>query len=105
MANMFAEPTWAIVELFGHNVIAGEVTSVSVAGTEMLRVDVPTVDGADAFTKFYGGGALYAITPVDEATARLAIEKFRTRPVDVWTLPDRQLAPRVIEGDEDEWSR
>jgi len=102
MANMFAEPTWAIVELFGHNVIAGEVTSVSVAGTEMLRVDVPAVDGADAFTKFYGGGALYAITPVDEATARVAIEKFRTRPVDPWTLPDRQLPPRVIDDDEDE---
>jgi len=109
MADVFAEPTWAIVELFGHNVIAGEITSVSIAGTEMLRVDVPAVDGADAFTKFYGGAAIYAITPVDEATAQVAVEKFRSRPVDQWTLPDRQLPSRVIDSegdgdDGDEWN-
>ena len=102
MADVFVEPTWAIVELFGHNVIAGEVTSVAIAGTEMLRVDVPAVDGADGFTKFFGGSAIYAITPVDEATGREAVEKFRSRPVTDWTLPDRQLPARVIDDVEEE---
>jgi len=99
MADVFVEPTWAIVELFGHNVIAGEVSSVTIAGTEMLRVDVPAVDEADGFTKFFGGAAIYAITPVDEATGRVAVEKFRTRPVDKWTLADPQLPARTEPGD------
>jgi len=102
MADVFVEPTWAIVELFGHKVIAGEVTSVSVAGTEMLRVDVPAVDGAAPFSKFYGGAAIYAITPTDEATGRMAVEKFRSRPVDKWTLADPQLPARVIDDVEEE---
>jgi len=102
MADVFVEPTWAIVELFGHNVIAGEVTSVAIAGTEMLRVDVPAVDDAAPFTKFYGGSAIYAITPVDEATGWMAVEKFRTRPVDKWTLADPQLPARVIDDVEEE---
>jgi len=101
MADVFVEPTWAIVELFGHNVIAGEVSSVAIAGTEMLRVDVPAVDDAGGFTKFYGGSAIYAITPVDEATGRVAVEKFRTRPVDKWTLAGPQLPARTGPGD---WS-
>lgn len=41
--GVFDEPTWAIVELFGHKVIAGEISEVDVAGTQMLRVDVPAV--------------------------------------------------------------
>lgn len=102
MADVFAEPTWAIVELFGHKVIAGQVSSVAVAGTEMLRVDVPGTDESEPFTKFYGGSAIYGITPTDEITATLAVAKFESRPIDKWTLPDR-LLPAEIRGDEDRW--
>lgn len=32
---------WAIVELFGHNQIAGHITDAAQFGTSMMRVDVP----------------------------------------------------------------
>ena len=47
--SVFSEPTWAIVELMGRNITAGLIQSVPVAGTELLRVDVPAVDDADGF--------------------------------------------------------
>jgi hypothetical protein len=59
--KVFSEPTW---------VIAGEISEVDVAGTQMLRVDVPAVDDdLPGFTKFFGGGAVYAITPTDQLSA------------------------------------
>jgi hypothetical protein len=58
----------AIVELMGHQVIAGRVTEEEHVGTKMLRVDVPEVNGHSAFTKFFGGSAVYAITPTNEAS-------------------------------------
>lgn len=100
MADVFVEPTWAIVELFGHSVIAGLVTSVQVAGTEMLRVDVPEMGEAEpGFTKFYGGGAIYAISPTDEATARAAVERLRPRPVTAWMVQSQALP----EPDDEDW--
>ena len=96
--SVFAEPIWAIVELMGRNVTAGLVQSVPVAGTEMLRVDVPSVDDFEGYTKFYGGTAIYAITPTDEESAMHVISCIQPRAISEWTVPvkiinhaDRQL--------------
>lgn len=83
---------WAIVELMGHQRIAGLCSEQAIAGTNMLRVDVPELGQQTAFTKFYGGNAIYAITPTDEATARMALSHMETRPVDRWLVPDRPAA-------------
>lgn len=83
---------WGIVELFGHQQIAGMLSEQSIGGTAFLRVDVPELDGTQAFTKFFGGGAIYAITPTDEATARIAVASIQARPVNVWMVPDRRPA-------------
>jgi hypothetical protein len=101
---------WAIVELMGHNAIAGEVSEQTVAGVKMLRVDVPAGNGQDAFTKFFGGAAIYAITPTDEATASRAAWNLAVRPVNTWTVPDgrRELPPPTLEHDgpyEEAWDR
>lgn len=93
--KVFSQPTWAIVELFGHNMIAGEISEVDVAGTQMLRVDVPAIDEIPGFTKIYGGGAIYAITPTDEAAAMYAVRSLRQRPIKAWVIPDRQLPPET----------
>ena len=106
---VFEQPTWAIVELMGRQVIAGEVREVTVAGAAMLRVDVPAIweKGAEvlpAYTKFYGASALYGITPTDEASARHAVEHLRARPISVYEIPLRVLSQsRLIERrDEDD---
>jgi len=93
--SVFAEPIWAIVELMGRNVTAGLVQSVPVAGTEMLRVDVPSVDDFEGYTKFYGGTAIYAITPTDEESAMHVISCIQPRAISEWTVPvrvDRQIS-------------
>lgn len=60
---------WCIVELFGHQKVAGHCTEENIAGTNFLRVDIPETSKQPAFTKYYGSAAIYAINPVDETTA------------------------------------
>jgi len=93
----------AILELFGHNVIAGYVSEESIGGASFVRVDVPPVDGCPGYTKFFGGAAIYAITPTDEETARIATERLRIRPVETWVVPSPKNL-KLIPGDEiEEW--
>lgn len=99
MSDIFVEPMWAIVELMGRQVVAGQVSEVNVAGTEMLRVDVPAVvdegyGDIPAYTKFFGGGAIYGITPVDELGARAAVLALRKRPVQEYVM-SRSLSHAV----------
>lgn len=84
---------WAIVEIFGHQRIAGRVREELVAGKAFLRVDVPaTGDGAEAFTRYYGAAAIYSLTPTTEAVVRLAAAQLRAAAVNVYLPPARQLA-------------
>jgi len=89
--GIFSEPIWAIVELMGRNVTAGLIQSVPIAGTEMLRVDVPSVDNFEGYTKFYGGTAIYAITPTDEESALHVISSIQPRAISEWTVPMRTI--------------
>lgn len=98
---------WAIIELFGHNTIAGFVTEQSIGGGAFIRVDVPAVDEEHpAFTKFYGDKAVYAITPCTEEVARIAARKLRVRPVSPYTVPvppaNRQLVDSYSQDDLDD---
>lgn len=76
---------WAIVEIFGHRRHVGRCTEVERFGTQMLRIDVPTLpptptlfDAADGkpptplvvwATFFYGGASIFSYVPTDEDTA------------------------------------
>lgn len=84
---------WAIVELFGHQRIAGRVSEQAIGGCNFLRVDVPEAGGVAAFTKFYTQGAIYCMTPCDQATARQAVEHFRAQPINEFVLPSRPALP------------
>lgn len=81
---------WAIVELFGHARIAGKLTEQTIGGCAFVRVDVPEMvregQTLPGFTKLYGQGAIYAISFVDEATARIAAQEIHAQPVSVWSL-------------------
>jgi hypothetical protein len=72
---------WAIVELFGHVKLAGQVREAVQYGTRMLRLEVPAIDGRPGFTTFKGGGALYALTPCSEEVARALLKRLRPEPV------------------------
>lgn len=94
--------TWALVEIFGHERIAGEVSEQVIAGEGFVRVDVPAIDGQAAFTRLYGGKAIYSITPVSEEIARRAAASMQTRAVNVYLLPTpRGPVPEDEEGGDD----
>lgn len=77
---------WCIVELFGHTKIAGKCTEQNIAGTNMLRVDVPETTKQPAFTRFFGSAAIYAINPVDEETARYYAVLLEKKPIESWDI-------------------
>jgi hypothetical protein len=77
---------WAIVELFGHQRIAGHVTEASIGGCQFVRVDIPASGEKPAFTRLLGHGAIYAVNIVSEAVARAAASSLRVEPVSVYDL-------------------
>lgn len=79
---------WCIVELFGHTKIAGRCTEQNIAGTNMLRVDVPETDKQPAFTRFFGSAAIYAINPVDETTCRHVAGQLQVKPIEAWNISE-----------------
>lgn len=76
---------WAIVEVMGHQRLAGKVSEQVIGGTAFVRVDVPEVRGSQPFTKLLGNGAIYAITIVDEETARASAGQLCQAPMDAWS--------------------
>lgn len=77
---------WCLVELFGHTKIAGKCTEQNIAGTNMLRVDVPETKTQPSFTRFFGSSAIYSINPIDEATAKHISERLEIKPIDSYDV-------------------
>lgn len=87
---------WCIVELFGHQRIAGRVTEQAIGGCNFVRVDVPEIAGKPAFTKLFGNGAIYAMSPVSEAVAMAVANQIRAVPVSAYEIPElRKLQDRT----------
>lgn len=110
---------WAIIELFGHNKIAGRLTTQTVGVAALFRVDVPELlvpevreSGHEylegkyrnvervlpehkrgGYTRFFGVGAIYAINPVTEETARAAVIGIEPLPVRPRLFPIEKALP------------
>ena len=66
---------WALVELFGHARLVGKVNVDPVDFPGMIRVDVPDLleNGKvvrEGFTRYFGRGAIYSVTPITEQAVR-----------------------------------
>lgn len=79
---------WAIVEIMGRQTYAGLLSEQSIGGAAFVRVDVPSTSAAEAFSKLFGAGSIYAITPVSEQVACLRAEALRAVPLTAWDLPE-----------------
>lgn len=77
---------WAIVEVFGHVTYAGRVSEQRIGDTTFIRVDVPKVPERTAFTKLFGGNAIYSMTIVDQETARAKATMLKSVPIEPWEL-------------------
>jgi hypothetical protein len=95
---------WAVIELFGHNRIAGRVTEQVIGGCSFVRVDVPKIDEIPAYTKLFGQGAIYAITITDERTSRAVAEQIAPVPIDRFELGTiaRNMAVKLLKADQEQ---
>lgn len=92
---------WALVELMGHNKIAGLLTEHKFGNQSMLRVDVPAIGDIPAFSKVFSVSAVYAINPVSEETARSYAGLLKAKPLDVWDMQqifDQRIETLVSRG-------
>ncbi len=101
---------WGILELMGHVKMAGFITEEERFGVKMGRIDVPADDGDEPYTQYFGGSAVYRLTPVTETVARAFSARNRPRPVHVYDLallpasaPDPSPSLDEWEDDEDDF--
>lgn len=99
-ANQDPFAHWCIVELLGHRRLAGHVREVQIAGSGFLRLDIPATGDHGEQTQLINPSSVYAMHPVDEATARTVAGSFRPQPVHRWELPTAGLH---TDHDPDEW--
>jgi sRNA-binding carbon storage regulator CsrA len=86
----------AIVELFGHDQIAGWVSEASIAGATLTRVHVPQIDNTPAFDKYLGAGAIYALTPVPELAMLRAARARRHAPYEQAVVCHQPRLPALL---------
>lgn len=136
MTNEQAEQSkfegWAILEIFGHQRYAGFVSTQAFGTAVMFRIDVPALEERErvtnrpeyvkkqyvpagtkvtegpvqGYTKIFGAGAIYAMTPCTQEAATKAVEEIQERPVMAITLPEAKAlaapAEQPIEPDKDD---
>lgn len=91
---------WALVELMGHQRIAGLVSEVNLAGKGFIRVDVPNQKGEIIFSRFYAPDAIYCVSPTDRQIAIGLAAKCASRPVNIYDLSRLVEDKKVGEGEE-----
>lgn len=91
--------SWGLVELFGHQRVAGRITEQQVGGCNFVRVDIPQGEGF--YTRLFGQGAIYAINLTDEAAARVLASRYADRPPYAYELESAQRRLANPERDTD----
>jgi len=97
---------YAVVELFGHGTIAGKVTGQTIGACSFVRVDVDSGNETPGYTSLLGQNAIFRLTIVDEATAKVAAAKYCPHPMVVWSIDrfvDQQRKRLQPEPEDDEY--
>lgn len=117
---------WAVLEIFGHQRYAGFVTTEAFGQAVLFRVDVPPLaerervtkhygyddDGksippgstvkeaaVQGYTKYFGPGAIYAMTPCTQAVAEEAVEAMQSRKISIVSrAAEAQTQPALRES-------
>lgn len=77
---------FAVVELFGHQRIAGKVSEQSIGVATFVRIDVPETTQQPKFTRIVNPTAIYAINPVTEEVMLQMAEMITSKPIDSWDI-------------------
>jgi hypothetical protein len=98
MADKFEQ--WANVELMGHQRVVGRCTEEMIAGSPMLRVDIP--DGETFTTSYFGSSAIYRLTVISEEVGRKLCSKISQAPSFAWELRDHPKAVTYASPEQEE---
>ena len=116
---------WAIVEIFGHQRYAGFVTTEAFGQAVLFRVEVPPLpererltkhyeyvddrsvppgstvkeDAVQGYSKLFGAGAIYGITPCTKEAAEKALAGMQSRKLTLVSLSEERA---LIPSDEDD---
>lgn len=99
----------AIIELFGHQRVAGKVTEQTVGSSTFIRIDVPETKTQPAFTRIVNPTAIYAINPVMEEVMQHMAGEIAHKPIEAWDIREMQkkllglkdpFSDRINEDDE-----
>ena len=78
---------WGLLELFGHQRLAGRLSEQTIGGVHFIRIDVPKVGDVEEYTRFFTQGEIYGMTPTSEQVARRLAAAMCARPVHAYDLP------------------
>ncbi len=75
---------WALVEIMGHVRCYGRISEEEMFGAKLLRVDIPLPgdeflevgEEEKFYTRYFGGSAIYGITPLEESVARAQAARY-----------------------------
>lgn len=88
MENKFE--LFAIVELFGHQKLAGKVAEQSIGAATFIRIDVPETKTQPAYTRLVNPSAIYAINPTTEEVANMKAQQLESKPIEAWDIREMQ---------------
>jgi hypothetical protein len=71
---------FAIVEIYGKQCYAGQVSEQKIGENSFVRIDVPGIENKKPFTKLFNGKAIFSMTPVDEETVFAWLKQYHTQP-------------------------
>lgn len=95
--------TWAIIEIFGHEKFAGQVSTAKVGDASMIMLTVPEVKNEQvtlpAFVKYINHQSVFSITPVSEEYAKQMAVQLSKHPVEGYDHRNviTQLAKKATE--------
>jgi len=93
---------FAIVELFGHQRLAGKVSEQTVGSSTFVRIDVPETSVQPKFTRIVNPSAVYAINPVTEEVMLEMAQKIEQKPIDAWDIREMQKKLMLLKADNQE---
>lgn len=101
--NKTAFDCWAVVEIFGHQQLAGRVSEQTIASQGFIRVDVPDLPDQPGFTRLFGPAAIYSIIPTTEEIARAFVARNVAAPIKSYQLAALPAHATTDRDDEDDW--
>lgn len=97
--------TWAIVEIMGHQVVAGRVSEQFIAGAGFIRLDIPEVDGRGGTGELLSPKAIFRMRATTEAIAREFIARMQPDTLSLFAKHGAPMPaltmPAIVRPDDD----